>query len=72
MICLLWLRHAAAWEGYTLYYGLWFTGIVYNDDFLEQHIKNGDYTAANQLLKQMLADMSHANDGRFQSVKKNL
>ena len=56
---------AAAWEVYTLYHGLWFTRIVYNDDSLDQFVKNGDYEAANRLLKQMLADMQEADDGRF-------
>ena len=56
---------AAAWEVYTLYHGLWFTRIVYNDDSLDQFVKNGDYEAANRLLKQMLADMTEADDGRF-------
>lgn len=56
---------AAAWEVYTLYHGLWFTRIVYNDDSLDQLVKNGDYEAANRLLNKMLADMTEADDGRF-------
>lgn len=48
---------AAAWEVYTLYHGLWFTRIVYNDDSLGLLVKNGDYDAANQLLQRMLIDM---------------
>lgn len=55
----------AAWEIYTLYHGLWFTRIVYNEDSLEKLVKNGDYEGANRLLKQMLADMTEAEDGRF-------
>ena len=39
--------------------------IVYNDDSLDQLVKNGDYEAANRLLKQMLADMKEPDDGRF-------
>ena len=54
-----------AWEVYTLYHGLWFTRIVYNDDSLDSLVKKGDYEAANRLLKQMLMDMQEADDGRF-------
>lgn len=54
-----------AWEVYTLYHGLWFTRIVYNDDSLDSLVKKGDYEAANRLLKQMLTDMQEADDGRF-------
>lgn len=56
---------AAAWEVYTLYHGLWFTRIVYNDDSLDSLVKKGDYEAANCLLKLMLTDMQEADDGRF-------
>lgn len=55
----------AAWEVYTLYHGLWFTRILYDDDCLEKLVKNGNYDVANRLLKQMLADMTEADDGRF-------
>lgn len=55
----------AAWEAYTLYHGLWFTRILYNDGCLEKLVENGEYDAANRLLKQMLEDMTEANDGRF-------
>ena len=54
-----------AWEVYTLYHGLWFTRIVYNDDSLDSLVKRGDYEAANRLLKQMLTDMQEVDDGRF-------
>ena len=54
-----------AWEVYTLYHGLWFTRIVYNDDSMDTLVKEGDYEAANSLLKQMLTDMQEADDGRF-------
>ena len=54
-----------AWEVYTLYHGLWFTRIVYNDDSLDSLVKKGDYEAANHLLKQMLTDMQEVDDGRF-------
>lgn len=56
---------AAAWEIYTLYHGLWFTRILYNVDSLQQLVKNGDYEAANDLLRQMLVDMMQTDDGRF-------
>ena len=56
---------AAAWEVYTLYHGLWFTRIVYNDSSLDLLVKKGDYEAANCLLKQMLSDMQESDDGRF-------
>lgn len=55
----------AAWEVYTLYHGLWFTRIVYNDSSLESLMKKSDYEAANLLLKQMLIDMQEADDRRF-------
>lgn len=55
----------AAWEAYTLYHGLWFTRIVYNDGSLKNLVKHNDYDAANRLLKQILADMTQADDGRF-------
>lgn len=55
----------AAWEVYTLYYGLWFTRIVYNDDSLDFLVKKGDYDGANRLLMQMLTDMQESDDGRF-------
>lgn len=55
----------AAWEAYTLYHGLWFKRIVYNDGCLEKLVEKADYDAANRLLKQMLEDMSEADDGRF-------
>lgn len=60
-------ERAAAWEVYTLYHGLWFTRIVYNEDSLDLLVKNGDYDAANQLLQRMLIDMKEADDGRFRS-----
>lgn len=56
---------SAAWEVYTLYHGLWFTRIVYNDDSLDSLVKKGDFDSVNRLLKQMLADMQEADDGRF-------
>lgn len=57
---------AAAWEVYTLYHGLWFTRIVYNENSLDLLVKKGDYAGANRLLKQMFADMQETDDGRFQ------
>ena len=54
-----------AWEVYTLYHGLWFTRIVYNDESLDSLVKKGDYETANHLLKQMLTDMQETDDGRF-------
>lgn len=59
----------AAWEAYTLYHGLWFTRIIYNDDCLEKLVGNGDYDDANRLLKQMLGDMMEADDGRFRNLR---
>ena len=58
-------ERTTAWEVYTLYHGLWFTRIVYNDDSLDSLVKKGDYDAANCLLKQMLTDMQETDDGRF-------
>lgn len=55
----------AAWIVYTLYHALWFTRVVYNDDSLEKLVEKGNYTAANRLLAQMLADMTENDDGRF-------
>lgn len=55
----------AAWIAYTLYHSLWFSRVVYNDDSLEKLAAKEDYVAANQLLTQMLADMTESNDGRF-------
>ena len=55
----------AAWEIYTLYHGLWFSRIVYNDDSLETFVAKGEYAAANRLLKSMLADLTATDDGRF-------
>ena len=58
-------ERTTAWDVYTLYHGLWFTRIVYNDDSLDSLVKKGDYDAANYLLKKMLTDMQEADDGRF-------
>lgn len=55
----------AAWQIYTLYHGLWFTKIMYNDGSLKKLVESDDYDAANRLLKQMLEDMTEADDGRF-------
>lgn len=55
-----------AWIVYTLYHSLWFSKVVYNDDSLEKLVEKEDYAAANRLLTQMLADMTEADDGRFQ------
>ena len=54
-----------AWEIYTLYHSLWFSRIKYNEDSLEKLVKNEDYLSANQLLNQMLEDMTESDDGRF-------
>lgn len=56
---------AAAWVAYTLYHGLWFTRILYNDNCLKKLTERGDYTSANALLKRILDDMKEADDGRF-------
>lgn len=55
----------AAWSIYTLYHSLWFTRVIYNEDSLEKLVKAENYTAANQRLAQMLADMTERDDGRF-------
>lgn len=62
------VERAAAWEVYTLYHALWFTRVIYNNESLQQLVENGSYEAANRLLKQMLADMTEADDGRFGNV----
>lgn len=54
-----------AWTVYTLYHALWFTRVVYHDDSLEKLLGKEDYTAANRLLAQMLADLTERDDGRF-------
>ena len=56
-----------AWEVYTLYHGLWFTRIVYNDDALDSLVNKGDYDGANRLMMQMLTDLQETNDGRFRA-----
>ncbi len=55
----------AAWLVYTLYHALWFSRVIYNEDSLEKLVKNEDYASANKLLRQMLADMTETDDGRF-------
>ena len=55
----------AAWEIYSLYHALWFTRIIYNDGSFQKLVENGNYSAANELLIQILADMTEADDGRF-------
>lgn len=55
----------AAWTIYTLYHSLWFSKVLYNEDSLKKLVEKKDYTKANQLLAQMLADMTESNDGRF-------
>lgn len=59
---------AAAWDIYTLYHGLWFTRIVYNEDSLEKTVGRGEYEAANRLLKRMLDDITERDDGRFRGI----
>ena len=59
---------AAAWEVYTLYHALWFTRIIYNDGSLQKLVESGNYDAANELLRQILADMTEKDDGRFSRV----
>lgn len=55
----------AAWDIYTMYNGLWFTRVQYNENSLEKLLERGEYDAANQLLDRMLADISEEDDGRF-------
>lgn len=59
-----------AWIVYTLYHSLWFSRVVYNDDSLEKLVEKEDYTAANRLLAQMLADITETDDGRFRKRAK--
>ena len=59
-----------AWIVYTLYRSLWFSRIKYNEDSLEKLVKNEDYLSANQLLNQMLEDMTESDDGRFRKCHK--
>ena len=59
---------AAAWEVYTLYHALWFTRIIYNGSSLQKLVESGNYDAANELLRQILADMTEEDDGRFSRV----
>ena len=54
-----------AWDIYTLYHGLWFSRILYNENSLEKLVQNEDYTSANDLLTQILEDMTECDDGRF-------
>ena len=56
-----------AWEIYTMYHGLWFSRVMYKENSLENLVKRNDYDAANQLLNQMLADMTEQDDGRFKN-----
>lgn len=55
----------AAWEVYTLYHALWFTKIIYNEGSLQKLVESGNYHAANELLRQILANMKEEDDGRF-------
>lgn len=55
----------AAWNVYTLYHALWFTRVAYREDSLEKLVEKKDHSAANRLLRQMLADMTEPDDGRF-------
>lgn len=55
----------AAWLIYTLYHGLWFTRIIYNEDSLEKLVQKENYASANRLLAKMLADLTEPDDGRF-------
>lgn len=57
----------AAWEAYTLYHSLWFSRIIHHDTSLKKLVQSKNYDAANRLLKQMLADMTEVDDGRFRS-----
>lgn len=59
---------AAAWDIYTLYHGLWFTRIVYNEDSLEKLVGRGEYEAANRLIRRMLDDITERDDGRFKGI----
>ncbi len=56
---------AAAWEIYTLYNGLWFTKVLYNENSLDKLVSAEKYDEANKLLCQMLTDITESDDGRF-------
>ncbi len=57
----------AAWTIYTLYHALWFTRVVYSEGSLEKLLEKKDHTAADRLLRQMLADITQPDDGRFRT-----
>ncbi len=56
---------AVAWDIYTLYNSLWFRKIVYKDDSLEKLVAAEKYGEANELLTQMLMEITEPDDGRF-------
>lgn len=58
-------ERAVAWDIYTLYHGLWFTRIVYNENSLQKLVERGEYDSANALLAKMLSDLTATDDGRF-------
>lgn len=55
----------AAWTIYTMFTSLWFSKICYTDNSLENLVNKEDYSSANKLLTQILADLTRSNDGRF-------
>ena len=55
----------AAWEIYTLYNGLWFSKVLYNENSLDKLVSAERYDEANRLLAQMLTDITEQDDGRF-------
>lgn len=57
-----------AWEIYTLWHGLWFTRVVYNEDSLQKLLERGEVEKANQSLMDMLRDMEQENIGLFSST----
>lgn len=54
-----------AWEIYTLWHGLWFTRVVYNEDSLQKLLERGEEEKANEVLKDMLRDMQQEDTGLF-------
>lgn len=61
------LEADAAWTIYTLYHALWFRRVVYSKGSLEKLLEKKDHAAADWLLRQMLADITQPDDGRFRA-----
>lgn len=55
-------EEAAARLIYSVYNGLWFTRVMYNEDSLEKLVEREEYDKANLLMKQMLGDMEESEE----------